>query len=81
MDGGALALDVATLGEPDAPAVLLIVSGTHGVEGFTGSALQYHWLDSLGPGGIPEGLRVVCSTRSTRTASPGCVASTKTTST
>jgi len=59
MDGGALALDVATLGAGDAPAVLLIVSGTHGVEGFTGSALQHHWLDGLGPGDIPEGLRVV----------------------
>jgi hypothetical protein len=40
-----LALDVATLGPIDAPATLLIVSGTHGVEGFTGSALQHHWLD------------------------------------
>lgn len=38
-----LAIDVATLGSPDAPSVLLIVSGTHGVEGFTGSALQHHW--------------------------------------
>jgi len=39
-----LAIDVAVVGPDDAPAVLLIVSGTHGVEGYTGSALQYHWL-------------------------------------
>ncbi len=59
MDGGPLALDVATLGEPDAPAALLLVSGTHGVEGFTGSALQHHWLDGVGVAGVPDGLRVV----------------------
>ncbi len=41
----ALAIDVASIGPDDADAVLLIVSGTHGVEGFTGSALQHHWLD------------------------------------
>ena len=46
-------------GTAEAPAVLLVVSGTHGVEGFTGSALQHHWLDGLGPGDIPDGLRVV----------------------
>jgi hypothetical protein len=59
MDGGPLAIDVATLGAPDAPAVLLVVSGTHGVEGFTGSALQHHWLDRVGSDALPAGLRVV----------------------
>jgi len=59
MDGGPLALDVAVLGEPDSPATLLIVSGTHGVEGFTGSALQHHWLERAGADGMPPGLRVV----------------------
>lgn len=44
IDGEELAVDVATLGAPDATGVLLVVSGTHGVEGYTGSALQHRWL-------------------------------------
>ncbi|MEM1333403.1 MAG: M14 family metallopeptidase [Actinomycetota bacterium] len=44
-DGEELAVDVATLGAADADAVLLVVSGTHGVEGFAGSAIQSWWLD------------------------------------
>jgi hypothetical protein len=42
--GEALATDVAVLGRPDAPARLLVMSGTHGVEGFAGSACQEAWL-------------------------------------
>ncbi len=62
MRGEALSIDVAALGAPDAPAVLLVVSGTHGVEGFTGSALQHHWLEriaAVGAGDVPAGLRIV----------------------
>jgi hypothetical protein len=44
MAGEPLALDVASLGPDDASSVLIVVSGTHGVEGFAGSALQHHWL-------------------------------------
>lgn len=44
LDGEPLAIDVAELGADDAPAALLIVSGTHGVEGYTGSALQTRYL-------------------------------------
>ena len=44
IDGDDLAIDVASIGPSDAESVLLVVSGTHGVEGFTGSALQHHWL-------------------------------------
>ena len=43
-DGAALATDVAVLGQPDAPNRLLVVSGTHGVEGFAGSMCQSTWL-------------------------------------
>lgn len=35
-----LSMDVALLGRPDAKAVLLLTSGTHGVEGFCGSGCQ-----------------------------------------
>lgn len=58
MEGDPLALDVAVLGDDDADATLLVVSGTHGVEGFTGSALQHHWLDRIPPG-EPSDIRVV----------------------
>ena len=45
LEGEELGVDVALVGPHDAEAVLVVVSGTHGVEGFTGSALQTHWLD------------------------------------
>jgi hypothetical protein len=38
--GEMLATDVALLGSPDAKNVLVLVSGTHGVEGLAGSGLQ-----------------------------------------
>jgi hypothetical protein len=38
--GEALFTDVSLLGPSDAKAFLLLISGTHGVEGFAGSALQ-----------------------------------------
>lgn len=46
-DGGTLTTDVAVLGPPDADRALLVVSGTHGPEGFVGSAAQIALLDSL----------------------------------
>jgi hypothetical protein len=58
IDGEELAIDVATAGPADADAVLLIVSGTHGVEGFTGSALQHEWLERRAAD-RPSDLRVV----------------------
>ena len=45
IDDEELAIDVASVGSHDAGSVLLVVSGTHGVEGFTGSALQHHWFE------------------------------------
>ena len=43
-DGAALATDIAVLGRADAPNRLLVISGTHGVEGFAGSLCQSEWL-------------------------------------
>ncbi|MDB5425946.1 MAG: hypothetical protein JWQ29_3362 [Phenylobacterium sp.] len=43
-DGGELAVDVAWIGPADAAAVLVLVSGTHGVEGHCGSGAQVDWL-------------------------------------
>jgi len=43
-DGEPLHMDVARVGPADAEALLVIVSGTHGPEGFCGSACQLRWL-------------------------------------
>lgn len=45
-DGGQLAIDVAEWGDSDATDVVLVVSGTHGIEGFCGSALQSRWMST-----------------------------------
>ncbi len=57
-DGAQLAIDVARLGPDDASAVLVVVSGTHGVEGFAGSALQTRWLTAP-PAPLRPGLALV----------------------
>jgi len=44
-DGGPLAIDVARVGARDAPALLVVTSGTHGVEGFCGSGIQVALLE------------------------------------
>ncbi len=56
--GEELAIDVAEFGPADAESVLLIVSATHGVEGFAGSALQRRWLEEHVTE-RPDGVRLV----------------------
>src|SRR3546814_15002147 len=46
-EGEDLAIDIATFGDPDAEKTLFLVSGTHGQEGFVGSALQIAFLRDL----------------------------------
>lgn len=58
-DGGPLAIDVARFGDAKAPRQALFVSGTHGQEGFSGSAVQIGWLRSGGATRLPAGLGVV----------------------
>lgn len=43
-DGEALAMDIAMLGAANPSSALVVLSGTHGVEGFAGSAIQQAWL-------------------------------------
>jgi hypothetical protein len=43
--GEVLQLGVATVGRADAPKRLLVISGTHGVEGFGGAGVQSGWLN------------------------------------
>lgn len=50
--------DLALLGEPGASAVMLVNSGTHGVEGFCGSAAMIGWLREEATR-LPSNVRVV----------------------
>lgn len=53
-----LATDVACFGSDDSEAVLVVLSATHGVEGFCGSALQVAWVEGGGPERLPAGTAV-----------------------
>jgi hypothetical protein len=54
-EGEELAIDIAVFGDHDAEKTLFLISGTHGQEGFYGSALQIEFLRDLE---IPEGINV-----------------------
>lgn len=54
-----LAMDVAWFGPRDAKGVLLNLSGTHGAEGFAGSAAQLAWIDARGFDALPRGIAVL----------------------
>jgi hypothetical protein len=58
-DGEPLCLDVAVAGPEDAERVLGVASGTHGIEGFAGSAAQTAWLMGGGPARVPRRTAVV----------------------
>jgi hypothetical protein len=58
-DGGPLAIDVVRLGNEKAPRQALFISGTHGQEGFSGSAVQIGWMLDGGPNRLPENVGVV----------------------
>jgi hypothetical protein len=58
-DGGELAVDVAEIRSGDRPYVLLIISGTHGVEGFCGSGCQVGFLRDRIYEVLPNTVRVV----------------------
>src|SRR3546814_19061552 len=58
-DGKPLYMDVAWVGPDDADVVLLSLSGTHGAEGFNGSAAQVHWLNLHGAEPLPKGVAML----------------------
>jgi hypothetical protein len=58
-DGEPLSADVAVFGHPDAPRRLLIISATHGLEGFSGSAGQVAWIKADGAKALPDDVAVV----------------------
>lgn len=57
--GETLATDVAWLGAPGARRVLVAISGTHGVEGYYGSACQTAWLHELSSRKLPDDVAVM----------------------
>lgn len=58
-DEGVLTTDVAVLGPADARRALLVISGTHGPEGFVGSAAQIALLEQLATTSVALDARVV----------------------
>jgi len=58
-DGGELATDVAWFGPREAEAVLVLISATHGVEGFCGSGAQVDWLRREEYRSLPDGIAVM----------------------
>ncbi|MBU9589647.1 DUF2817 domain-containing protein [Burkholderia multivorans] len=57
--GEPLYVDVARLGAHDATRALVVLSGTHGVEGYAGSAIQTSVLRSLASAGLPSDVALV----------------------
>ncbi|MBV1886526.1 MAG: M14 family metallopeptidase [Parvibaculaceae bacterium] len=54
-----LYLDTAWIGPPNAQTVLVNTSGTHGAEGFAGSAAQLAWLNERGRSSLPPGVAML----------------------
>jgi len=52
--GEVLATDIAFIGRRSAPKVMVLISGTHGVEGQFGSACQTAWLEENAPWRLPD---------------------------
>jgi len=57
--GEALTTDVAYLGSPEAKSLLVLSSGTHGVEGYCGSGVQVELLKSDRLDNLPEDLAIL----------------------
>jgi hypothetical protein len=58
-EGESLYLDVAVIGDTLAPNVMVVGSGTHGIEGFSGSAAQTAWMLDGGAKRVAAGTAMV----------------------
>ena len=58
-EGEPLFLDAAVLGDPKAPNVMVVGSGTHGIEGYSGSAAQTAWMAGGGATRVAPGSAMV----------------------
>ena len=54
-NGETLYLDTARFGPADAANMLVLIAGTHGVEGHCGSGAEIAWMRSGGPAKLPPG--------------------------
>jgi hypothetical protein len=59
-DGAPLATDIAWVGTADAANLLVILGGTHGIEGFAGTAVICDLLTCLAQARLPGNLAVLC---------------------
>lgn len=57
--GERLATDVALQGDPSARRLLVTISGSHGIEGFCGSACQADWLMESARAELPADLAII----------------------
>src|SRR5262245_9915337 len=58
-DGELLACDVAVLGPDTAEKAAIVITGTHGAEGYCGSAIVHRWLVKPEGGNVPDDVKVV----------------------
>lgn len=58
-DGKPITTDVALIGQADAPKLMILISGTHGVEGAYGSACQTAWLNRKADWALPDDTAVL----------------------
>ena len=58
-DRSDLATDIAWFGARDAESVLVLISGTHGVEGFCGSGAQIEWMRRGEASRLPKSIGVL----------------------
>jgi len=58
-DGKPLFIDTTTIGSVEAEKALLLISGTHGVEGYFGSAVQTGLIREGIAGAVPDGTKLV----------------------
>jgi hypothetical protein len=70
--GETLTTDVAWFGPRSAERVLVMISATHGVEGFCGSGAQVDWLKRGEAGRLPSSLGVLMIHAINPHGFPGC---------
>lgn len=58
-DGNPIATDVAFFGQADAPKLMIMISGTHGVEAAYGSACQTAWIGQKSRWALPDDMAVL----------------------
>lgn len=54
-----LAVDAGWVGDPEAECVLVMISGTHGPEGFCGAGIQIDWLALLEGASLPDNVALL----------------------